>query len=452
MSTCVLDLNDAGLSIADADGLRAQSPACATCGTGGVVLGAAARARARIEPRQTHTRFWQRLGTEPLHNASAQARHNADLAYLHLQELHAQAGSPPELVFAVPGSFTREQLALLLGIAERCDFRAVGLVDAALAAAAQAPGANGSLLHVEQQQHQSVLTRIDREDGQLLRREVRVLPGTGFLDMLDRWARKAADAFIQQSRFDPLHDAASEQTLYDALSGCLSRLEDADDTGVELAGAGSRHLARLRAVDMLDAVGGLYAEILSAVERDGAGCRILAGPRVAALPRFCARLKDPVILDPQAVTRGVLLHLGRIRCEDRALSFVTRLPAPPIDATAPAAMPATAQPATQSIPQPLATHLLAGDRAWRLDHERHYLAYIDGRGWALTAVRPAGPACCLRRSADGWVAEPDSAMEVLIDGRASSSATTLTIGTRIGSGAAPELRLIAETTVHDDGA
>jgi hypothetical protein len=450
MTARVLELNDAGLAIGDGGALFVESPGYATFEAGEVLLGEAARARARIAPRQTHTRFWQRLGLEPLHGAPAQVRHHADLAWRHLQQVHAQAGSPEELILAVPGNFTREQLAILLGIAERCAFRAIGLVDSALAAAAGVPGEAGALLHVEAQLHQCVLTRIDQEDGQLVRREARALPGTGLVELQERWARRAAAAFIQQTRYDPLHDAASEQQLYSALPAWLGRLATDEDTGAELQAGANRHLARLRAADMLGAVRPVYAELLEAIARDGAGRHLLLGARIASLPRFTAHLQGARVLDRAAGIRGALAQVALVRSEERALRFVTRLPAPGQDpgeakVRAGAAPPVAVRPVT-----PPGTHLLDGDRALRLAHERQYL-HRTPEGWRLGAAG-AGSACCIHRGQDGWIAEASEGMRLRVDGRDATGPVRLATGSRLAPDGAAELRLIAETAASDDGA
>ena len=38
------------------------------------------------------------------------------------------------------------------------------------------------------------------------------------------WAHTIAETFVRRTRFDPLHDGASEQRMFDALPGWLARL------------------------------------------------------------------------------------------------------------------------------------------------------------------------------------------------------------------------------------
>jgi hypothetical protein len=386
VSVCALELNDAGLLLGDGTRVLAESPAFATLTAQGLTVGAAARARARLDPRQTLSQFWQRLGTEPLPHPTRVARHHADLAYAHLLQVHEAAGRPMELVLAVPASFTREQLAILLGVAARCPFRAVGLVDSALAAVAGVPSINGAL-HLELQLHQCVLTHLVREGDSLVRGAVRTLPGTGLVQMTERWARRAAASFIQQTRFDPLHAAATEQQLYDRLPQWLAALATGDDVTAELQHGSARHSVRLRTDDMLDAVQALYTQIREALAAENGKAGVLLGARAAGLLRFAAQFAGAIALPPDAALRGALLHLALIRSEAPALRFVTRLPAP-----APVAVPPSA-PALQLPPAP--THLLLGDRALRLPPGESYLHRMDGSNWRIATCPPAGdPACC----------------------------------------------------------
>ena len=64
-----------------------------------------------------------------------------------------------EVLLAVPGSFSADQLSLILGIAKACKMPVVGMVDAAVAASAHGfPGAR--LLHLDLLLHRVVLTEM----------------------------------------------------------------------------------------------------------------------------------------------------------------------------------------------------------------------------------------------------------------------------------------------------
>ena len=61
-----IELNDTGLTISSHDRQGELSPGFALVDKDQVTTGAAAQARARLLPRQTLSRFWQRLGVTPL--------------------------------------------------------------------------------------------------------------------------------------------------------------------------------------------------------------------------------------------------------------------------------------------------------------------------------------------------------------------------------------------------
>jgi hypothetical protein len=454
VSLAVLELNDAELVIGDAGGVLARSPGFAHLVPERIVVGEAARSRSRLDPRRTISQFWLRLGTEPLHQVTPHARHHADLAYHQLLHLHELAGKPAELLLAVPGSFGREQLAILLGIAERCPFRAAGLVDSALAAASTV-ALPGAALHLELQLHQSVLSRLVREDGMLVRGEVRTVPGTGLAQLQERWARRAAAAFIQQTRFDPLHAAATEQQLCDRLPAWLAALSAEDDVSAELQHGPNRYRATLRAAEMLDAVHPVYQQLLEALARDGGDGAMLLGPHAARLPRLAERIPGAIALDADAAIRGALQHAALIRGTERALRFITRLPARPAAPAATTALPtATASPVgAMQPPAPAAvpTHLVAGTRALRLSPGTLYLQGDDETGWRLSRSASATSRCILDWDGLGWRAAAPPGVLLRIDGLPAPTRTPVRNGTRLGIQDAT-LLFVTESVADSDAA
>jgi len=431
VTLAVLDLNDVELAIGNSGGILARSPGFAHIGSEGIAVGTAARSRARLDPRRTLSQFWSRLGTEPLHVASREARHHADLAYRQLLALHELAGRPAELLLAVPGSFSREQLSILLGIAERCSFHAVGLVDSALAAASTL-ALPAAAMHLELHLHQSVLTRLVNEHGQLARGEVRALPAAGLTQMLDRWARRASAAFIQQTRFDPLHSAATEQQLADSLPGWLAVLGTQDDVVAEVQQGANRYRAVLRADEMLEAVHSVYEQLLEALARDAGNGALLLGPQLARMPRFAARVPGAVTLEAEAAIRGALAHAAHIRGSERTLRFVTRLPSPPRTPATPP-VPAAPAPAAARAPAELPpTHLVAGTRALRLAPGTLYLFGDEESGWRLARSASAASRCVLEWSDEGWAASAPRGVLLRVDGLPAPAPTRVRSGTRLG--------------------
>lgn len=220
MSAAVLDLNDAGLEIVGKEGLLAVSPGYAVLHQGRLLLGEEARQSSRRWPGWTSNRFWNQLSLARLPNGTDQLRSFGDLAYLHLQDLWQQLeNQPEELILAVPGSMEKEQLSLLLGIAEECGLPVAGLVNSKLAAVSGQP-VLGQSLHLDLDLHQVILTRFNC-DTRLEVSETRILADLGLHSLMDSWCSLVAERIIQTSRFDPMHDAESEQALYNQVGSWI---------------------------------------------------------------------------------------------------------------------------------------------------------------------------------------------------------------------------------------
>ena len=111
-----LDLNDSGLRVFRDLEVVTQSPGFAIVGPSEVLLGDAARGQFRLSPRQANNQFWHRLNMDPLATRGPNVANHADLVYRHLKELLEPAGfgADDELILAVSGTTTNDQLGLLL--------------------------------------------------------------------------------------------------------------------------------------------------------------------------------------------------------------------------------------------------------------------------------------------------------------------------------------------------
>ncbi|MCB1841557.1 MAG: hypothetical protein KDI09_01220 [Halioglobus sp.] len=366
MGPGLLDLSDNNLRLWHGETL-VQSPGYALLDGGSYQFGRAARAAARLRPRDTNTRYWWQLGTEPLQPALGPARHAADLAHAHLEALFREAGEPAELILAVPGSLQREQLSLLLGIVQQCPFSAVGLLhrSVALGSLFNAP----QIIHLEIQLHQAMLNELAGNGETLSLTRSAVLPGCGVLQLQERVVELVASAFVRQTRFDPRRKAATEQQLYNALPGALQALALATETVFDIGG----YRARVTQQDLLGAGERLFDAMQPTLARGGANCMLLADPIAALLPGLGDRLPALQILDEDAMRRALLAHGERLIERSAALSFVTSLPF--LAAPCAGQAPETAAPASAAQPAPVAraagnshasaapTHWLSGARA-----------------------------------------------------------------------------------------
>jgi hypothetical protein len=392
----LLDTRDAELCLWQ-DGNALRSPGFVLHERGEYQFGEPARAAARLRPRDVNNRFWWQLGTQPLKPPLGAARHTADLVHSHLRALHREAGSPEQLVLAVPASMPREQLSLLLGVAQACDFRVTGLASRSVLLAAGA-GVSGRAVHVELQLHQAVINEVAVEGGELRLARSTPLPACGLLALQERAIAAIASSFIQQTRFDPRRAAASEQHLYDRLPTILATLADEGECSVEIDGNRCRVLAANLAP---------VAERLAAALREtlaGDALPVLADRQLQLLAGsggLPGRLEE---LADDALWQAFRDHRERICGDTEALHLVDRLPVrSPATHAAPAASPGTG--ATEKhradAAEP-ATHVLIGVRALPLRGRRvdlgdgYHLEHAGGQwslhgGGALINGLPANP-------------------------------------------------------------
>jgi hypothetical protein len=118
MGAVAIEINDFAVTVANEAGVLAVEPGYARVDSGRIVTGDQARARARLQPRQTSSRFWSALSMEPGSASADIAKSSAELAYAQLESLWQRAGGPSDVVLVVPGGYRSEQLGLLLGLAQ----------------------------------------------------------------------------------------------------------------------------------------------------------------------------------------------------------------------------------------------------------------------------------------------------------------------------------------------
>lgn len=387
----LLELNDAELGLYLDGRTLYRQPAVALLGEDGNRFGLPALRAARRHPRQANQQYLARLNADPLPVPGKQAFNHADLVYLHLLELKAalpaQAGDA-QMAAAAPGCLTGDQLGVLLGIAQEAGIVLRGFADSAVlmaSAAALPPRAWLLDLHL----NRACLTELLAGE-EVCRGQVEELPGCGLMSCIDGWAGLLADRFVQDTRFDPLHAADTEQQLYDHLYDWAAQAGgDADEAfAVEI-----QHQGHGRRVEL--AASALRGKLMQRLQllsgKLPADAQLLATPRAARLPGLLDALAElgwqAATLPPDALQQGFRRHAERIA--EGEIRLLTQLPcesrpAPPAPAAA-----------------PLATHALFESRAWPLRGNPFGLPATgragervarDGRTFELIAVQPGADA------------------------------------------------------------
>ncbi len=369
MSTAIIELNDSGI-LCHAPG-RAEatptSPGYALLQNQGVITGQQALQQAWLQPQQSFNQYWYQLSLSPLSISNQHARHHADLAYAQLQQLYADAGQPQQMIFAMPSNTTAEHLGILLGLVKASPFNAVGLVDAAVAAASLS-GLKGKLLHADIQLHTTVLSELNSAE-RVQRQTASQYPDIPLKAIHDTWAQFIADRFIREYRYDPLHTAAGEQQLHDRLPGWIAQLNSAPEIETELSAPQGDFRLRIQRSEFIAANQRRWQRLVEALASTPYDSLLLSH-RLASLPGVLDTLEaaghdNIVTLAADATIAACLAQGDSIaaavdkKSGDAQLSFITALPA--------LSSLATKQRSSGIAPQQAtATHLLHGHRAYAL--------------------------------------------------------------------------------------
>jgi hypothetical protein len=334
MTVLAIEINDSGILTARDGNWRQVGPGYALLDPDEPLFGEDARAQARLRPRRLQNRFWHNLSTQSLSRVMPYAGNNADLACAQLRSIWQAEGNAAieAVIFLVPGYFSSEALGLLLGIAEDCAIPARGVIDTAVAASPELV-AGRSLLHMDIHLHTTVLTELVAAGG-VARGEVQVLDAVGLSVLEQSWMGTTAEAFVRQTRFDPLHDAGTEQILADHLAGWLGLLRDQPEATIELQRGSRTVSASLSRRQLVEVAAPHYERLARLVD----AARLSRGPvtlhlsnRLDRLPGLADRLTEiedvelVALPDGQAVL-GALDRSDDIISPQDSIRFVVMLP------------------------------------------------------------------------------------------------------------------------------
>ena len=333
MSLIAAHINDAGIAVLDSERILYREPGFALLDDNELTTGNAAFSNARVRPRRIQNEFWSDLQTTPLDDRRFQHLSSADLVSRQLEQIWvAVAGRGDRLVVAVPGYMNNSNLALFLGIAAELKVPVVAMIDAAVAATRR-QYRDAVPVHIDLGLHATMLTRIG-QSGQALAERTEVIEGGGLLALYDAWIRAIAEAFVQQSRFDPLHTAETEQVLQDQLFGWLATASSGGSVAMEIAYRDITHTAKIDALALVAAAAPVYQRIVStlrALYRADETPAIQLSDRAGRMPgladMLAARVGGEVfLLEPGATARGLISRCRDMQKDDGGVSLIRTLP------------------------------------------------------------------------------------------------------------------------------
>jgi hypothetical protein len=375
-----LEINDTGilaaggspLKLLDLDGRDQESPGFALPQTKGLLVGQNAAGKAHLFPRQILNHFWDQLNTDPLEPAGRHLPSNhAEIVFRHLSLIWRQLQSRgEEIVMAIPSFYNREHLGLILGMAQELGMPVKGFVPLSLAASAHACPEK-MLMYLDIHLHRIEVICLDQGEH-LTMRDAAITVEKGLLALYQKLVDMIAQEFVRTTRFDPFHQAATEQELYDRLPGIFAHFQHNSSMVFEITGGLTPHSITLERDSITRAAEPIYNEVLRLVKRmhqkRGKGRASLAlqvSHRLGRLPgcqKMLATLQDVQIieLEPGAAARGVCRIWPQLAAQghNEGISFFTSRPWQDPQQTGGHRIPA--ETAAQAGP----THLLYGSIAY----------------------------------------------------------------------------------------
>lgn len=454
MTRLAAHLNDAAVTLFGDGKILYREPGFAFLDAERLTTGNEALANARIHPRSVQHRFWASLVTTPIADRHFGHLSPADLVSRQLEQMWAAAGKgAAELVLAVPAYLSAENLGLLLGIAGELKLPVMAMVDAAVAATRR-EYRNAVPVHIDLGLHAATLTRLSQH-GQAQFERVEVLEDCGIYALYDGWINAVAEVFVQQSRFDPLYDAETEQMLLDKLPDWLADAATRPHVPLHLEYGGMDHRAEIESLALVGAAAPFYQRIASKLRtlfRAADLPALQVTDRVARLPGLAEMLKARVggevfVLETGATARGALARCRDVAQPGSAIGLRRQLP---WDQAAAEVERDESQRATSGVP----THLLFRSTAWEINSSPLVVGSqaADGERSIVLGSEMPGISrrhCALRRQEGQCVLEDFSRYGTFLNGHRIERSTVLQIGdsVRIGS-PGYEFHLITTDETH----
>ena len=348
MGLIALELNDSGILAAagdppeliELDGQFQESPGFALPKKKNLIVGRAAASKAHYFPRLILHHFWDQLNTAPLEKTG---RHfpasHAEIVFRHLAFMWEQLKPHGDaIVMAVPSFFDRQQMGLILGISQELGMPINGFVPLSLAAASHVSSGK-MLLHLDIHLHRIEVVYLE-QDGDLSVRDFATTFERGVHRLYRKLADMIAQEFVRTTRFDPFHQAASEQELYDRLPELLPHFKSNSSLVFEIAGGSTPYSMILKREAIIREAESTYRELLRLIKRmqnkrkkDKASLTLQLSNRLAHLPgckKMLTTLQNSQIieLDQGAGALGALKIWPQLKAQSNheGVSFFTSRP------------------------------------------------------------------------------------------------------------------------------
>ena len=418
-----VELDDRAVALARNGQVLSAAPSTVFNGTAGSTAGINAWRELRSRPMATSSRHlgavltqrgpWAMQGSPspPLtQNGPSLPRRGSSASpeYLTGAELKArlaeQSNSTGEYVWIVaPAVAEPHGLEALLRITRRLELRVDGFVDSATVTAA-ALGSERNAIVMELGLHHAAATAIACESAQARRRRMVLTERGGLIELYQTWLDLISRTMVKRTRFDPLHDATTEQQLFDALPALAREVAVTGNTTAVVTKGRERFDVALTRDQFAQAAQQLYHSFITLVHQlrpAGSPVAIVVPALVAELPGLWELLEQFVgcelvsVPDGFAATAASLLDVPEPLAEQHSVRLLRRLPLQSQPMVAGSTRPQQLGQRRSGGPSP--SHVLLEGRAWSLSSELLVVGRAPESGTAQCIMLPDGLAGVSRR-------------------------------------------------------
>src|SRR3569833_1107569 len=213
MQHLVLELDDRAVATATGGRVLSSAPGAVFDGAAGTTVGANAWRELRIHPRAISTRHLSAVLTQ--HGTSARAEAVLE-AGLKTRLAGLQIAEGQRMWIVAPAHAQAAGLTALLGITRRMGLPVDGFVDAATVTTAGLASEQYTIV-LELGLHHAAATSGDCSGSQARRRQAVQTNRGGLLELYQAWLDLVSSTMVKRTRFDPLHDAMTEQHVFDSI-------------------------------------------------------------------------------------------------------------------------------------------------------------------------------------------------------------------------------------------
>ncbi len=393
MRPFAIELDDRAVSFAREGRVLSSAPSAVWDGSSGELPGANAWSGLRRHPTAASTRHLGSL----LSQSVAADRTVALVAAELVRRLASQAPTPEERVWmAVPAHASTQGLSAMLAIARHLSLPVDGFVDSAVAAVA-ALGLERNAIVLEVGLHHAAATYIDREGAQVRRRRTAMTERGGLMSFYQGWLELVSTTMVKRTRFDPLHDATTEQLLFDSLAGWAREAADQGSANAVLTQGAERFEVALTRDQFAQGAQSLHREIvrlLHELRPAGAPVALVVPQIIGHLPGLREELEQFVDCELVRLPDGfAALATARLDLPERAstdpVRLLRRLPvAGKADSAAPVSREVLSPHQGGSVSP---SHLLLNGQVYALGAESIVIGRLP-RVHGLSLSRTASPA------------------------------------------------------------